>query len=66
MVAIGAVHHLELLVAQVQADQVGDVGVVLDHQNAFGLVHRGWILLRGATIVRVFPRGSYHELFNST
>ncbi|MNI61194.1 hypothetical protein D3C73_1164500 [compost metagenome] len=38
-IAIGAVHHLELLVAKMQADQVGDMHIVLDHQDAFGLFH---------------------------
>ncbi|MNP85971.1 hypothetical protein D3C76_1859500 [compost metagenome] len=32
-------HHLELLVTQVQANQVGDMQVVLDHEDAFGLFH---------------------------
>ncbi|MNC65668.1 hypothetical protein D3C75_1159810 [compost metagenome] len=40
-IAIGAVHHLELLIAKMQADQVGDVLVVLDHEDAFGLFHPG-------------------------
>jgi hypothetical protein len=35
------VHHLELLIAKMQADQVGDVLVVLDHEDAFGLFHPG-------------------------
>ncbi|MNG29545.1 hypothetical protein D3C84_1149930 [compost metagenome] len=34
-------HHLELLIAKMQADQVGDVLVVLDHEDAFGLFHPG-------------------------
>jgi hypothetical protein len=38
-VAIGAVHHLELLIAQVQADKVGDMQIVLDHEDSFGLFH---------------------------
>jgi hypothetical protein len=38
-VAVGAVHHLELLIAQVQADQVGDMQIVLDHEDSFGLFH---------------------------
>jgi hypothetical protein len=33
------VHHLELLIAKMQADQVGDVLVILDHEDAFGLFH---------------------------
>ncbi|GAB6406231.1 hypothetical protein PMHK_36590 [Pseudomonas sp. MHK4] len=32
-------HHLELLVTQVQADKVGDMQVILDHEDAFGLFH---------------------------
>ena len=39
LIAVGTVNHLELFVAQVQADQVGDVLVILDHEDAFGLFH---------------------------
>eukprot|EP01132_Coremiostelium_polycephalum_P021742 gene21741-biopygen12229 len=38
-VTIGTVNHLELLVPQVQADQIGNMGIVLDHQDTFGLIH---------------------------
>ncbi|MCY1440033.1 hypothetical protein D9M71_562900 [compost metagenome] len=44
-VAIAFVHHVQLLVTQVQGDQVGDVLIVLDHQDAFGLIHGLSILL---------------------
>ncbi len=64
-VAIGTVGHLELLVAQVQADQVGDMGIVLDHQDSFGLIHVRETFALGSRIVRVLSQCSYHELFNS-
>ena len=35
-IAIGGVRHRIALVAQVHAQQLGDVGVVLDDQDAFG------------------------------
>ncbi|MNN89689.1 hypothetical protein D3C81_2075390 [compost metagenome] len=39
-------HHLELLVTQVQADKVGDMQVILDHEDAFGLFHPAHPLAR--------------------
>jgi hypothetical protein len=39
-IAIGAMHHLELFVAQMQADKVGDMQIVFDHEDAFGLFHQ--------------------------
>lgn len=63
--AVGAVHHLEVFVAQVQADQVGNVGVVLDHQDSFGLIHVRETFACGSRIMRVLQQCSYHELFNS-
>ncbi|CAI8941815.1 hypothetical protein EMIT0P265_50394 [Pseudomonas zeae] len=39
LVAVGAVCDLELFVPQMQANQVGDVLVILDHKDAFGLFH---------------------------
>ncbi|CAI9009246.1 hypothetical protein EMIT0158MI4_80024 [Burkholderia ambifaria] len=39
--AVRAVHDFVALVAQVQAQHVGDVGVVFDDQDAFGVVHGG-------------------------
>ncbi|MDT4851842.1 hypothetical protein FQZ97_860470 [compost metagenome] len=63
--AVGAVQHFQLLVAQVQGEQVGDVNVVLDQQDASRLIHRGQILTGVNLIVRNFPVPRYHELFNS-
>ncbi|WP_242487848.1 hypothetical protein [Pseudomonas sp. TH31] len=63
-VPVGAMHHLELLITKMQADQVGDVQIVLDHQDAFGLFHEAQSFAANGHIVRVFLRGSYHELFN--
>jgi hypothetical protein len=39
LIAIGTVDHLELLITQMQANEVGDVHIVLDHEDAFGLFH---------------------------
>ncbi|MNG03100.1 hypothetical protein D3C84_861620 [compost metagenome] len=44
--AVGAVHDLELLITQMQADQVGDMQVILDHEDAFGLFHPAHPLAR--------------------
>ncbi|MNT48684.1 hypothetical protein D3C72_1854790 [compost metagenome] len=47
---------LEALVAQVHTQQLGDVFVVFDDQNAFGGVHRPILSQKGA--------GKYHDFLN--
>ncbi|BAP40957.1 transcription accessory protein [Pseudomonas sp. StFLB209] len=64
--AIGAVYHLEPLIAQVQADQLGDVFVVFHHQHAFDLLHCASPSgIDSLVILTQRCPCSYHELFNS-
>jgi hypothetical protein len=58
------VGYLKLFIAKMQANEVGDVQVVLDHENAFGLFHEAQSFGAIRRIVRVFLGASYHEFVN--
>src|SRR5690606_25361794 len=62
VVAVGGVFHLVAFVAQVQAQQFGNVGVVFNNQHAAGGVH-GRLGGRNTAIVANPRAASYHNFF---